>query len=352
MIRLHAPVLTLTAALSALALAGSGCGAMKSSRRLDMAPFADNTITTIGEMDKLNKPAVWIQLRAYRTRPAVQEVGQDMVPVRTLLRQVAFYSAQLVSINDSSLPEQKKAKALARYVREVVKPAVEAGQGAPDADELGVQLPDVDRVCAEMEAQETFLGAIARAEPLINATLHYGLKLFDRVDDDLQAASAEIEREVDAQFGPLSANVAAVYEAQQRTVRAFTLLYQLRAGQPVLAELRAAVPDGATLIPVSWTPTRKDLQGIEDLLAAQMQRLKAARDQLEPDVVALREAKAELDELRTTSLARARAGRVTLILWARSHRNLGMGVAVPPAIDLPGMLFGSVSKAAGKAIPF
>jgi hypothetical protein len=312
-----------------------------------MAPFADNTITTIGEIEKLSRPASWVQLRAYRTNPSVVKAQEDMVPVRSLLRQIAFYSAQLVSINDSALPEPKKAKALARYLREVVKPAVDQG----DAEEWGITMPDVDRIVGEMEAQQTYLDAIAKAEPLVTATLQYGLKLFDRVDEDLQAASLDIEREVDRKYGALAENVAAVYDAQQRTTHAFTLTSQYRLGDPVLPELRAA-PGVDGLLPAGRIPTAKEVQGLEDTLAARMARLKTSREELEPDVVALREAKAELDAIRANSMERARAGRVTLILWARSHRNLGHGVAVPPALDLPGVLFGTANKAAGKVLPF
>ncbi len=342
-----APSLRLAAALCASALA-TGCSHFQSSRRLDMTPFADNTVTTIGEMQKLNKPMVWVQLRRFRTHPAVVKATDDVKPVRQLMRNIAFYSAQLVSLNDSALSDQRKAKELARYLREVVKPALEDS----DAPDWGVTLPDLDRISQDMQKQETFMAAIAAAEPLVNATLQYGLKLFDRLDADLVEASAVLDAAVDAQYGALGTNVLSVYDAQQRTTRAYALLYRYRLGDPVLDELRAALPAGSELLPADKPPTVKQLQTVEDTLAAQMARLKAAREQLDPDLASFREAKAELDTLRANTVEHMRAGRVTLIMWARSHRNLGHGIAVPPVIDLKGMLFNTAGAAAGKVVPF
>jgi hypothetical protein len=40
-------------------------------------------------------------------------------------------------------------------------------------------------------------------------------------------------------------------------------------------------------------------------------------------------------------------GRITLILWARSHQNLAAGIQVSAAIDVMGMVRGAAGKAAG-----
>jgi hypothetical protein len=49
--------------------------------------------------------------------------------------------------------------------------------------------------------------------------------------------------------------------------------------------------------------------------------------------------------LRTQARESARLGRITLITWARSHRNLAAGIAVPASIDVMSM----VKSAAGQA---
>jgi len=333
---------------AALAVASSGCAYFTTTKRVDMTPFADNTIKTIGEMGRLSRPPMWVHLRKFRQTPSVVKTAEDNVPVKRLLRNIAFYSAQVVSLNDSALPEKKKIKELARYMREVVKPAVEDS----DAPDWGVTVPDLEPILDEVTKKETFLEALGALEPLVNATLQYGLKLQERVDNDITAASLDIDRQIDAQFAAINENAAAIDAVQQRTLRGLALLFRYRMGEAaVLPDLRDAFPSAREALGGAKGPSAKEVAAVEADLGAQLDRLKAAREQLAPDLAEYRESKLELDALRVSTLEYARTARITLILWARSHRNLGRGVAVPPVIDVTGLLVGAASKAAGALIP-
>ena len=46
------------AALALLAASTSGCSYFMSTKKLDMQPFAENTVTAIGEMRKVEAPPV------------------------------------------------------------------------------------------------------------------------------------------------------------------------------------------------------------------------------------------------------------------------------------------------------
>ncbi|HUL59712.1 MAG TPA: hypothetical protein VLU43_10575 [Anaeromyxobacteraceae bacterium] len=339
--------LRLRLAAAALAFAASGCTYFTTTKRVDMTPFADNTIKTIGEMGRLSKPPIWVHLRRFRQSPAVVRTLEDNIPVRKLLRNIAFYSAQVVSLNDSALPEKKKIKELVRYMREVVKPAVEDS----DAADWGVTIPDLDPILDQVTKKETFLEALGALEPLVNAVLQYGLKLQNRVDGDITTAGEDVDRQIDVEFTTVIENANAIEAVQQRTLRGLALLFRYRLGDAAaLKELKEEVPSARELLG-SPVPSGKDLAAVEATLAAQLDRLKAAREQLAPDLADYRDSKVELDTLRVSVLEYARTARITLILWARSHRNLGRGVAVPPVIDVTGLLMGAASKAAGALIP-
>jgi hypothetical protein len=43
--------------------------------------------------------------------------------------------------------------------------------------------------------------------------------------------------------------------------------------------------------------------------------------------------------------------RTTMMLWARSHRNLAAGIPVPPEIDLYNVVMGSVKKFSPVPLP-
>jgi len=48
---------------------------------------------------------------------------------------------------------------------------------------------------------------------------------------------------------------------------------------------------------------------------------------------------------RTQAREEARLGRITLITWARSHRNLANGIAVPASIDVMSMVRSAAEQA-------
>jgi hypothetical protein len=316
-----------------------------------MAPFADNTLTTMGELRRFEKPAVWMHLRKYRAHPVVVRAHESYRPLARLLRGIAFYSAQLVSIGDSSLPEKRKLKELARYVQVVVGEA--AVERAADDDTLAITKADVLRISAEIAGKETFLEGIAAAEPIADAALRYGLTQLDQLDVDIAEATGTIGREVEAEFAQLNANVADVSRVEQQLLRGFALLHRHRLGEAqALDELRGALPRAKEMLPAGRPPALKELDALEGQLTAQLERVKAVTEQLAPDLAEYEGCQQELDALRAHNVERARLARMSLILWARSHRNLGKGIAVPPAIDIGGMLKSTAMSAAKAAVPF
>jgi hypothetical protein len=173
------PLRSASAALLLLTLTGSGCTYFSSSKRLDMQPFAENTVTAIGELRRLDRPVSWVRLRAYQKHPAVEEARAEYVPLRNLLQGVTTYSLQLVALNDARTSDARKIRELVRYVRETAPIALQ--QSEDGDDELLLTKARLEEVLQQMSAQETFLGAVGAAEPLVSALQTRGLALCDRM---------------------------------------------------------------------------------------------------------------------------------------------------------------------------
>src|SRR5512138_1364617 len=109
--------LGLAASLTALATASSGCSYVVSTKKLDMQPFAENTITAIGEMRKIEAPPVWIRLRPYFNHPSVLEARATAQPLTKLVRGVNAYSLQVVALNESRITDRSKSRELANFLR-------------------------------------------------------------------------------------------------------------------------------------------------------------------------------------------------------------------------------------------
>jgi len=340
----------LTAALLALAITATGCSLFSSSRRLDMRPFGENTVQMVGEMQKFQRPAPWVYLKKYSDRPEVLAVGTEHLALRALLRGVALYSLEVVALGESRLSEQAKVRELASYLQESVRPNLPADAGT---EVFG--WADFDEVIGDVKKRETFIDAIGAAQPLVAAVQTAGLRIFDRFDERVSEAEKAVSTEIEGDFAPLKRTIKELEDLQLRSIDGVTLIYQHRLGAPqALDELRRIYPPAAEQLPPGKEPTSRQLEAAELVLVAELDRIQRLKDQLIPEFNIYKESQRELEGLRILNEERARLGRATLTFWARSHKNLGMGVVVPPIIDMAGLLrtaTGSAVGAAAKAVP-
>src|SRR5512138_991309 len=345
--------LGLAASLTALATASSGCSYIISTKKLDMQPFAENTVTAIGEMRKIEAPPVWIRLRPYFSHPAVLEARATAKPLRDLVRGVNGYSLLVVGLNEARISDRNKCRELAKYLRGASQQAL-----LKDADEAEIALTAErrDAIVKEVEAKEKYMDALLAAEPIVNAVLTRGLALSDNVDAALTSAAAAIETEVQAQYKAMLANRAALLVLQERTILAQTWGEALTfADDGAVAQLRRIVPVVASTLPAGRRPDEKDQRAVVAALSAQAARIKTALDQIDPEYQAYRESVLELDQLRAKTTENAKLARSVLMLWSRSHKALARGVEVPPMFDLAKIVMSSAGSAASAAkglLPF
>ena len=303
-------------------LLATGCATFKGSRRLDVGPFAENTVSMIGEVQRANRPPAWIHLKKYQGLPSVQAARAANQPLTDLLRGVALYSTQVVSLYESPLPESRKLDELARYVRESIRPSLEGA----NEQTIGFTTAQLDTIIREIPKKETLLDGLGTVQPLVTATMAYANQQLDEVDRAIEAAYAELSRNVERDFAPVKHQIGVFEDLQLRTMRSYT--------------------PSAERLPGNRKPSSKDLDAAEQDLLDRLGRIESLKGQLIPEFTLYKEHQAELEDLRTNVEERARLTRVTLILWARSHRNLAAGIGVPPAIDVKSILQGSVSNAA------
>lgn len=321
----------LLAALSLLATS-SGCAYFVADRKLDMQPFAENTVTAIGEMRRIETPPVWIRLRPFYSHPAVVAVREEVRPLRALMRGVNAYSLQVVSLNDARVSDPTKSRELARFLHDASQQAL-----LDQADDAEIALTPGRRegLLKDIGAKERYLDALVAADPIVNAVLARGLDLADRIDAAILKAVNAVEVEIQGQYRPLLANRAAMLILQERAHQAIVWAEALTFGDAAAADrLREGVPLVAQHLPPGRLPNAKEQAAIVAALGAQADRVKAALDEMEPQYQAYRESVLELDQLRAKTAENVKLTRSVLMLWARSHKALAQGIEVPPMFDL------------------
>ncbi len=343
----------LAATLVLFVTTSTGCSYFTTQKKLDMQPFAENTVTAIGEMRKIDAPPVWIRLRPYFSHPAVLEARAAAKPLKDLVRAVNGYSLLVVALNEARISDRNKCRELAKYLRGASQQAL-----FQEADETEIKLTQERReaILKEIDGKEKYMDALMAAEPIVNAVLSRGLDLSDSVDAAITKAVGVLEAEVQGQYRAMLANRAALLSLQERTILAQTWAEVLTFGDEGAAEqLRKTVPVLAVYLPAGKKPDERSQQEAVKALSAQAARIKVALDQMDPEYQAYRESALELDQLRAKTTENAKLARSVLMLWARSHKALARGVEVPPMFDLAKIVMGGASSAAGAAkglLPF
>ena len=319
-----------------------------------MQPFAENTVTAIGELRRLERPPTWLRLRKYQGHAAVDQAGREYEPFLQLLHVVSTYSLQLVALNDAKASDARKIRELVRYLRENSPHYLSApgGKGAED-EELLLTPTRFEESIEEVSRQKTFLDALGAVDPIVAAVQARGLALSDRVTSAIADAAGTLEGLVLQEYGAMVANREALVALQTRLHRAQALAEQAILGDAAALEaLRRDVPMVNELLRPDRRPTVRELQPVVEALAVQLHRVQISLEQVRPEYDAYRESLAELDAMRNHYTERARVERSILLVWARSHRNLGRGVEVPPAFDLARIVTSSASKVTGAVLPF
>jgi hypothetical protein len=339
----------LAATFAVLATAASGCSYFTKTKKLDMQPFAENTVTAIGEMRKIESPPIWIRLRPHSRHPSLAETRRSRNALVDLVRAVNAYSLQVVSLNDSRISDRNKARELARFLRGASQKALL--EEADDA-EIALTPARLEEILKAIDGKERYQDALLAAEPIVNAVLARGLDLANALDGAILDAARAIEADVQAENREMLANRAALVAVQESTMQALAWAESIAYGDDAAAdELRKNVPVLAEHLPAGRKPGMKDQQAMVAVLGAQALRVKAALDQMDPQYQAYRESIVELDTLRAKAVENSKLARTVLILWSRSHKSLARGVEVPPMFDLGKVVMSNVSAATKGIVP-
>jgi hypothetical protein len=176
--------------------------------------------------------------------------------------------------------------------------------------------------------------------------------LFDRIETDIQVAAVDINSRIETEFASLKKRIEELDEMHVTGIRSYALLQRYRGGDTgALDSLRSNDPGVMEFVGTGRPPTSKKIELAERYIIERSTTIRTLREQLEPEFLVYRENQAEIDALRTQADERARLGRITLILWGRSHRNLAAGIPVRPMIDVMGIMKTTVDTGVKGVLP-
>ncbi len=318
-----------------------GCSKFSSSRHLDMGPFAENTVAMLTESQKTVQPFEWHYLHEYREGALGDSMQAEAQLVRDVFRGIGFYSIEVVALNQSRLSNKQRAAKLADYIGEAARPIVHEGE----LGEYGIRKTQLDSVLTNIRAQDTYLGAIGAAHPLVYSIVSFTIARVDTVAAKVQPVFNLIQKEVDANFAAVKAEIAELNKLEEINVRNYILLQEHRIRKPgALDSLLARDPSMADLLTPKNQNSAEAIDRAQRRLQERLASIDSVRAQLGLRNLQYTHQVAELDDMRAEMNNRVRTARLMLIYWLRSHGSLSQGVVVPPAINVGHMLGTTVER--------
>ena len=320
-----------------------GCSQFKSSKRMDLTPFAENMIAMAGDIQYGLAQKEVIYLRNYMDIPEVNNLNIYLDKMRTVMRGSIAYSIEIVTLSNSTLSGPEQCIALADYLDSLLRPVLEA-----PVPPLHITIAQLDTIHYNARQQTNILDALGTTQPIVNEIARTTSEIIDDSNLAVDTAADAIREVLLGNNKMLLKGIRTMREFQLNTVISIEYIARYRRGEKAaLDTLLAMQPSLKEIISSTTRPTSKDMLAIEDRLLYLLKNMHDVRTQMMPDLELYWKQQRELDELNKMYKGALRKANVTMIAWSRAHQRLAAGITDPAKIDVLGL----ARKAAGAASP-
>lgn len=326
-------------------VAAGGCANFRSSKHVNMAPFAENTVSLVADIRQGMDAQTAVYLRDYIDGSPVEQYGEHWRAYRPMLRGIAAYSITIVTISKLRLNDSEKSHKLADVLDELLRPRIHS------MEDYGILSgAELDEMLANIRVQTKYLDALNAAQPLVDAIERFTHDYLDFMDDQLASTRVWLDHRIRDDHATSQDFYETLVESQNFAFEDLVLLRNYRQGvdPDALDKLLARDPQLRSILPKDRQPTLEDTQAVQERLIYRLRTIREMTAQVQPDLDLFRNKMLELDEVSKNASNMLVKTRVTVILWARSHRGLARGVYDPAKWDAMGI----AKQALKVALPF
>ena len=320
-----------TLSLSAwMILPSFGCSYFVPSTAANVAPFAEQTLAMAGSVEHSLGQGRLVFARHFAQGLETARYKESVAELQGHIRGIVAYSLQVVTVAESGLPADEKAKELARFLDALID------RIDSDADvRTGLSEESVRAIIESVGSQESLVDALREAQPLVDDAGAATLAIIDEVHDSGAAAQAEIVGEIQKRHGAMGRYTDVFKRQQAEVLEGLALVDDYRRGdETALEALRESAPLVMADMPPADRMTAEDVLLVERQLFDRLGELDQARQWLVYDLDIYFTQIQELDRLTQSSDIALRKARVAVHLWVKTHRRLSKGITKPATIDL------------------
>lgn len=309
----------------------AGCSTFKKSQKLDLSPFAEYTVSLAADIEfGMTRGSKVHYLMDYRADEPVRNHSLKWDNVRQLVRAVVAYSVEVTTLGGSKLDEKMRNEEFGLFLDRLVRPAIQEYPHIIHISEAGL-----DSIIADVRSQPKFLDALGSAQPVIDEIARLSELVFDDLQDSLDETADYLRMRIEEDNADVKFIRTRLKVRQAEVVQSLGLLTRYRNGdESAMPELLEHEPQLKDYIPTDREPTFDEVQAAEDRLLFLMEKAVDFKEQFAPDMAYYRNQVSELDDLYKFAMMHIKKSRVTVMVWARAHRDLARGITDPAKIDI------------------
>jgi len=327
----------------ALALMAVGCASFQSKQKVNLAPFAENAVSIVSEVEYGLSQARAIHTREFIDGPAVKEYEAQWKRLGGVLRGIVAYSIHVVTVSESNLSDKERAGALANYLEAIVEPikANRSGYFEITEKELRTSL-------GRIREQENYFAAMNAAQPIIDEVARVARLLIEDLKIAQGKARMEVAGRIEAAHAPVLSFQESIKEAQTRTFRSLNYgIRNAKGEEGMIDSLFAFDPQLKTYMKPGGKVDQEVVDNIEKRFIFRLETINLIQKQIYPELKRFEEEMRELDDLIMIADRGIKQSKGAITVWRRSHQTMALGITEPAAIDL----FGVAQAAVRKVVP-
>jgi hypothetical protein len=318
-----------------------GCTTMKkgfvSSERANLSPFAENIIVILGESDYGLTKDETVRIRPFFDLDSPEALKLILLQqqIRSLNKGIVKYSVDVVSLSETQKTQKEQVAAFGDYIDTFEKPIL---------TRLNITEEAYTRLLERIRKQESLLGALRTAQPVISAAARYGETAISEIENATFDLVLAIESKIDAHYAEILAYYQTLEDLKKSILNRLNLIQAYHSGDyRALKKLRAGFVIGSSEVISGNKIISDDPADLEIRLMDRLNLIQKIGEQIAIDVEDYRESHRELDQLYERSLQDLSKARKTFMVWSKAHYKMSLGLTDPAKwfdiTDAPSELF-------------
>jgi len=319
-----------------------GCAAFQAQKKVNLAPFAENAVSIVSEVEYGLSQARAIHVRPFLGGPATVEYKEEWNKMGRFLRGIVGYSIQVVTISQSDMSDKKKAGMLSDYIGSLATPIF-----SDPALGFKISREEFTSITENIRNQDDYFEAMNAAQPVVDEVARVAEEVLIDLRNAQDAARLEVALLIEDDHAPVLKFKDDLKYGQERTLQSAVFLSRWREGEKVMEDsLLLYDPALREFLKPGKSMTFETAGKISNLLRVRLEGGKLIQEHMFPEIEQYQKEMQELDELIAVADRGIRQSKGAIAVWRRSHQTMAAGITEPAAIDLFGIAQAAVRKVA------